>query len=312
MIDNTRVLSKQLVYSLFVFCLLFAIITVSLLTFTDTTPPHYNVGATYFLYFAIIVVMPIIGTLGTRSPQFKLPAIIWYHVTLMVMLVYFNEINGPFTALWPLLILWTSLHYGWRGFIGSSLTLPIMTVAYIALFSHDLYPNTLVYSAIAVMVNAFTILTAYLFVRIIMNARNKNRDLALAQRSEMLQANRQTALLNSISDAVMTLNRYGRVTSQNAAAQAFFDTNQSLIGQDIDKLLDLRDMTDTVVTTRSLIEQTKSSTLRDDLMIGSGGDTRHLHFYDQRDQRHRHDSGDSDMDGWGRHDTSSRFESPAG
>jgi two-component system phosphate regulon sensor histidine kinase PhoR len=281
MVDDTRVLSKPLAYGLLGFGLLFSAITFSLLMFSGTKPPHFSPAATLFLYFACIVVMPILNILATRLPAFKLPAIIWIHITLMTMLVFYNEPLGPFTGLWTLMILLASLYYGWAGFVGSCLSLAIATLTYIVLFRDSFIPNPLtptplVYTLVAVMVNVFTFLTAYVFMRVIVNSRKKNRDLTSAQNSELLQVNRLNTLLNSISDAVLTLNRYGRITSQNAAAQAFFDTNQSLIGRDISTLLSPVDQSDAPVSMHELIESVKSTTLRDDLSITNDGETQHI------------------------------------
>ena len=129
---------------------------------------------------------------------------------------------------------------------------------------------------LSAMVVLLIILTSYLFFRVIVNAQKKNIELMKAQKSEQMQVNRQTTLLNSITDAVLTLNRYGRVTSQNSAAQAFFDTNQSLIGRDITTLLKPRDQSDEPIDMHDLIHTVKSSTLRDDLSIGKEGELRHL------------------------------------
>ncbi|MFZ2544656.1 MAG: ATP-binding protein [Candidatus Saccharimonadales bacterium] len=276
MIDDTRVLSKQLVGVIIGIGLLIAFFIFYFVEIIGHIPTHYNSYVTYFLYFANVLATPILGILATKYSQLKLPAIIWVHITFMMTLLFFNEINGPFTYTWSLLILFTSIYYGWYGFIASSLTLLLMTALYIIFFGNDLKPDLFGYLAVALMVNFFTIFTSYLFVQIIMSVRHKNKDIENAQKAEMLQANRHAALLNSISDAVMTLNRYGRVTSQNASAQAFFDTNQSLVGKDIDKLLELQDDTGVQFAARNLIEQTKTTSLRDDLLTINDGSTRNL------------------------------------
>jgi len=126
------------------------------------------------------------------------------------------------------------------------------------------------------LVSTMTVFISYLFVRIIMSGHAKNSELEKAQRSERLQVNRLNTLLNSISDAVMTLNRYGRITSQNAAAQAFFDTNQSLVGRNIDQLFDLMDGNGHPASVTEIARSIKTSSLRDDLSTGTGEDLRHL------------------------------------
>jgi PAS domain S-box-containing protein len=276
MIDDTRLLSRSLALTLAGVLFFIAIVEVILFTFSGGVPPHYNPTAVNFVYLSGFIINPLLMYLATKHSSLKLIAIIWFHITIGVLLLWFSEIFSPFTPLWSMMILLASIYYGWRGFIGSSLSLCLIGVLYISLFNSELSPNVIVYSGQASIVIAMAIMTSYLFVRIIMGSHKKNKDLENAQRSEMLQVNRLNTLLNSISDAVLTLNRYGRVTSQNAAAQVFFDTNQSLIGRDIDKLLQVTDMVNTNISIRNLIESIRSTTLRDDLSVGKGRDTRHL------------------------------------
>lgn len=276
MIDDTRLLSKQLAYGLVGFGLLFTATTSYLFNFTDALPPHHSVIATNFLYFSTLTIMPLLAILATRNSRFKLAAIVWIIFTLMVMLIFFNELNGPFTPMWSMLILIASIYYGWRGFIYSSLCLPLMSIVYIGLFHADLQPSVAVYTGISLLINFLVILTSYLFVRIILDSRKTNHNLMQAQKSEQVQVNRLNTLLNSISDAVLTLNRYGRVTTQNAAAQAFFDTNESLIGRDIDKILQPVDENNKPVSIRGMVSEIKSAKLRDDFSINVDGDVRHL------------------------------------
>jgi PAS domain S-box-containing protein len=277
MIDDTRLISRQLAYSLAAFMFVMGVIEFFLFTFGGTDkPPHSTIYVQYFAYVSCLFLTPVLLILGSRYEKAKLPAIVWFQVTSGVLLLFFSEIFSPFIALWSMLTLFASIYYGWKGFIGSSLSLCVIGVLYCVLFAADLKPNVFVYAGLSVMVIFMSILTSYMFMRIIMNGRKKNNELLKAQRSELMQVNRLNTLLNSISDAVMTLNRYGRITSQNAAAQAFFDTNESLIGRDIDTILKLTDQINTEVSIRSLIDTIKSTSLREDLSVGKGGNVRHL------------------------------------
>ncbi len=276
MIDETRVLSKPVAYIFIGLALYIGISDVYLLVVNATRPPHFNWWAMGFTFASTFLINPILMLLGTRSSFFKLAAIAWLQVTAGVMLIFFNDVYGPFTALWSMMVLLAAIYDGWRGFIFSSTLLVIIAAAYCLLFAHELKPDFVGYVTQTITLVSFTIAASYFFTYVMMSSRKKNHDLLITQKSELLQVNRLKTLLNSISDAVMTLNRYGRVTSQNAAAQAFFDTNESLIGRDIDKILQLTDIADRPVSSHDLMSTTKSTTLRDDLSTGKGGDTRHL------------------------------------
>jgi len=276
MIDDIRVFSRQLAYSLIGLAVLLAGTQVFITAMTGKHPPHYNPSVEMVVFLLGFLVAPLTLFLATRYSSWKLPAVIVYHFFIAIQLVWYSEAFSPFTTIWSMMILLASIYYAWRGFILSSLLFCAQAALYCVLFMNELPLPIVIYGPLVVLVLALTIFTSFLFVRIIMNSHNKNVELVKARRSEQMQINRQTTLLNSISDAVMTLNRYGRITSQNAAAQAFFDTNKSLIGRDIDMLLPLKDMVNTPVSVHSLITDTKTSNLREDLSIGEGGDVRHL------------------------------------
>ena len=256
--------------------LFFGISEALLFLFSGGLPPHFNLYATIFVFFASFILVPLFTLGATKYQAFKLPAIVSANLLFGALLLWFSEILTPFASIWSIVILYSSTFYRWKGFTASSGLLVLIGVLYCMLFYDELKPNPIVYMILSAMVVLLIILTSYLFFRVIVNAQKKNIELMKAQKSEQMQVNRQTTLLNSITDAVLTLNRYGRVTSQNSAAQAFFDTNQSLIGRDITTLLKPRDQSDEPIDMHDLIHTVKSSTLRDDLSIGKEGELRHL------------------------------------
>jgi two-component system sensor histidine kinase ResE len=153
--------------------------------------------------------------------------------------------------------------------------LGVTAVGYIVLFPNN-FDSVLSYSFLSILVVALTVFSSYLFVRVIMKSRKNAREIEKAQQSELMQINRLQTLLNSISDPVLTLNRYGRITSQNAAAQAFFDMNQSLIGHAVDRLMQPKDGDGNTILVVDLISQVKTTSVRDDISVDFAGDIRHL------------------------------------
>lgn len=276
MIDDTRLLSKPIAAGAGAVSLLIALMIAVELILKVITLDYYPY-AIYFAFISNVVVIPILLLLALRLRPLLLPTLAWVHVSMGTMLIYFSQTYSPFTPAWAILVMVTSMYYGWRGFVSSSSALVATAIGYIVLFPENTeqYGGIINYSILSILVVAVTIFTAYLFANVIMTNRKKNRELTNAQKSELMQVNRLNTLLNSISDAVMTLNRYGRITSQNAAAQAFFDTNQSLVGREIDSLLQLKDDEGQPVSMRSLIDSIKSTILRDDLSTGDE-EVRHL------------------------------------
>lgn len=277
MLDENSSLPRTVAYGIIATGFLIVLVLTFQLSAGFLTFDYYP-AALLFGYISNLVVLPILLIAATKARQLLLPALLWLHFSMGVMILYFSQIYSPFTVTWATLILLSSIYYRWKGFWLSSAALCVFAFLYIVMFPENLVSNggTVTYSFLSALVVALTVLTSYMFVMIIVSSQRKNRALMKSQESEFLQVTRLNTLLNSISDAVLTLNRYGRITSQNAAAQGFFDTNQSLIGRDIDKLLILTNDENESVSIRALIDEVKSSSLRDDLSVGSGGDVRHL------------------------------------
>ncbi len=277
MVDDTSRLSKPVAFGIIGIAFLIALVlTIQLVI--GALPLDYYPHVIVFAYISNLIILPALVVSSLAKKSMKLYVILWAHFSMGVMLLYFSQTYSPFTVTWAILILLSSIYYRWIGFWLSSVALVILGALYVMLFPENLTNEggAVGYSFLSALVVALTIFTAYMFVMTIMTAQKKNTELLKAQQSEQLQVNRLNALLNSISDAVVTLNRYGRVTSQNAAAQAFFDTNQSLIGREIDNLFDLRGRSKDNVKIRDLIHSVKTTLIRDDITVGANDDARHL------------------------------------
>lgn len=277
MIDDAGRLAKPIVYGGIVVCalitaaLLFQLL-IGFLVFSDN-PVVFTV-----VLVSNVFILPALLIASARQRKLVLPTLLLLHASMALVLLNFSQIYSPFTVAWAVLILLSAGCYGWKGFWLSSLSLVFLTILYVFMFPEFLEQEggLVTYALLSAIVTVLTVLTSYVFVTVLMGARKKNEALTQAQRSENLQVNRLNTLLNSISDAVLTLNRYGRITSQNAAAQAFFDTNQSLIGKDIDKLLHLTDSRDDTVSLHELMSSVKSALHRDDLSTKGGEEVRHV------------------------------------
>lgn len=201
------------------------------------------------------------------------------NVTSFFAFLYFIGIYSPFVLLWAVILLISYVYSGVIAYVLSSLVLLLQTglTLYIFRDSPLLSTNYLAYAVLSTAVSVCTIGVAYLMVVMIKRAQDKTKRLNESQAAEEVQLSRLNALLNSISDTVLTLNRYGRITSQNSAALSFFDTNQSLVGKSIDTVLHLKDDTMKPISVRKLSEDMHGTIIRDDIsMTDSNGGTMRL------------------------------------
>lgn len=278
--DDVGLLSRPLAAGVSAVTLLIAAVIAAQLVAGVITWNYYPM-AIWFAFISNIFVAPIFLFLATKYKLFMHLALGWLHLSMAVMIIYFSQTYSPFTVSWAILILIASNLYAWKGFLWSSFVLVLIAVGYIVLFPENVQP-VLNYAILSILVVTLTIFMSFLFVQVFMVSRRQARELYEAQQSEQIQLNRLNTLLNSITDAVITLNRYGRVTSQNAAAQAFFDTNRTLVGQEIDQLLNVKDVDGKPVSMHTLLAGTKSSGMRDDLSTVIGEDTRHISLHMSR------------------------------
>jgi two-component system, OmpR family, phosphate regulon sensor histidine kinase PhoR len=285
MIDDTRTLSKGLAYTLAALSMFFAIGEFILLTLSNERPPHYNEFATYFIYLSGLLVVPVLMVLGARMSKFKLLAILWFHLFMSTLLLWFSEIVSPFTPTWSLLILFASIYYGWKGFIASSVNLIINTGIYIVLFPESLVPEAPIYIGIAIMINVITILNAYLFFRIIKNGKDKNVELWISRAAEKQRANQLSAVLNSIHDPVLTIDSDGMIVSQNAASQSFFETNESYVGRRVDAFVSLYSKDGGQILLSEYANNITNTLIRDDVVYGQGDERLYISLQVSRIER---------------------------
>ncbi len=275
MIDETRVYSKTLAFGLTGVAVFYATMTTYQLM-SGAQPAHK-----WFLAYPIEAiscygVIPVLMFLATRFSWAKLPAIIYYHIALIIISVWFTEVYSPFTPVWTMYTLVAFIYFGWKGFISSILGLFTMAAWYVFAFSKDLLPSFTVYVILAILVCTITTCTAYLFARVIREGQMKNRALQKSEHSEQQRATQLNALLNSIREPVLTVDANGVITSQNAALNELLNSNQSFIGRIADDIIQLRTIDGRTVKLTELFATLAETMTRDDLVIANSSMSRYV------------------------------------
>lgn len=267
MTDRPLLLDVRIARVLFVLSYVLAGICVVLNATSVVTLAYTTIGG-YIALFTLAILLPLTGFLATRY-RLAVPALF---VTLniacaFVFLLYIGAYN-PFVLVWSVVIVLTYVHYGVYGFILSSLILAIITGICVWIYKDILSTDQgLVFGLLSVVVSVSTVIVAYIAVHLLRNSRERSVRLEESKKAEAMQLNRLNTLLNSISDTVLTLNRYSRITSQNAAALSFFDTNQSLVNKSIDSILGLKDPANKTVSINALMQDLRTTIVRDDVSI---------------------------------------------
>ncbi|RYF29393.1 MAG: hypothetical protein EOO17_01515 [Chloroflexi bacterium] len=272
MMNRPVLLNVQIARILFVTSFVLAAICIVLNAVDIVTLAYTPLGG-YIAIFTLAVLLPTTIFLATRY-KMAVPALfaVLNIACAFVFLLYIGAYN-PFVLAWAIVIALTYVHYGVIGFTLSSLSLAVITAICIWIYKDILGPEqVVVFGLLSIIVSAATVLIAYIAVRLLRNSKERATRLEESKKSEALQLNRLNTLLNSISDTVLTLNRYSRITSQNAAALSFFDTNQSLVNKSIDSILVMKDMGEKPVSINALMQDLRTTVIRDDVSIVDSND----------------------------------------
>ncbi len=269
--DRTSLLSMRLARILISVSLVMAVVT-SLLGYYGIITAAYNSYSALLSFVTLGAILPVSIWLATKNRLALAIFFVLFNVLgIYIILLYVGSYN-PFVMLWAFVIFLTYYHFGRWGFILSSLLLVIETLACIALYVNVLGDQLVLFTTLSLCVCIGTIVVAYFGVRVLRSSNERSRKLAESQKAEELQLNRLNALLNSISDTVLTLNRYGRITSQNAAALSFFDTNESLVGKNIDSVARLVDSAMRPLSVKDLATSLRTTLIRDDISMKDSND----------------------------------------
>ncbi len=222
-----------------------------------------------------IIVMPIVAYFASLHPRYTYVYIALLNITSFFAFIFYIGVYTPFILLWAVILVLSYLYSGILAFILSSILLLMQTA--IMLFVYNDYADGLadsnaIYIGLSFISGLGTIITGFFTSMMIMRAKVRSERLVESQQAEQVQLNRLNTLLNSISDTVLTVNRYGRITSQNSAALSFFDTNQTLVGKSIDTVLELKDDAMQIVSVRKLAADIKGTIVRDDVSIVDSSD----------------------------------------
>src|SRR3990167_7159963 len=137
---------------------------------------------------------------------------------------------------WGVLSVATYLNYGIKRYYQSYLILLLFAAIDIAL-QWPLYSVYRMY--FDVMVFAFTFWWTTILVKIVEAQTLDHERLNNTRRRERLQFSRMQALINGLSDAIISFDNKGVIKLYNSAALSLLDTNKSLTGQHIDDVVKL-------------------------------------------------------------------------
>lgn len=244
--------------------------TIMLQTATPPLPLSSSANL-WMVIVGLIVVLPLILWFDTKVQRVRVTFYVIMHILASMAMLFYVGTYDPMVSLWLILCIITYIEFGAIAFTLASTLLVATTVLFCSLLIPlvDADFRLAEYTFYSLSYCTVLVVTGYIITRIIESANERRREIEQIRKSEAMQFNKVNVLLNSISDAILTLDSEGQITSQNAAALSLFDTNESLVGRKLAKLLVVSDEKDAQVDVAKMIQNITRSQNRDDLVVKS-------------------------------------------
>lgn len=197
----------------------------------------------------------------TKSKRERFLRLFSFYLLAVITLVGYVGLSSPFTIFWIMLMFASYVFFFRLGIIVNIIIFSIIvfvdTLYKVVNYNEFQIQNIVSLSAL--------IMCALVLFSIDSELRNKKRELRVVQTSESVQKDRVLTIVNNITDAVISTDKEGVIELYNAAALNLLDTNKSLVGKNISRILKLHDQNNNPFKLMTKLRETKSTVIRDDL-----------------------------------------------
>lgn len=259
--DKYTSLSMDVIYKAALF-LPIAISLYALLAHVSMVPrsPWYSSSTTFIICILTLLLAVVQFVSKPRTNRAIFIYLITYHLIGIVFTLLIGGFLSPLTVFWLLLLVVSDLHYSFKG-VAYSLA-ALLGVALISISLSDLSNFMVVTHFVLVVIIA---ITAYFLNRLRSIQRVEHDDLIASKELQNVQKVQLDTLVNSINEAIISINARGIVQVYNAATLNLLDTNQSLAGRRIDDILQTFDSTGEPVSLYEELKKVAKTMQRDDL-----------------------------------------------
>lgn len=216
----------------------------------------------FLLAFAFVLVgaFGLLANYRKRSDVILLLALHYFALVIFAILVAGNQ---EFTdILWMILLATTGLAVGWWCMIGGGATM--LAASLLAQFWPGPTPSTaVIFDDIILLIIIFAVAALVVWLRqigVIQTDAYENLKIR-----ERLSEQRLETIINSVTDAVLSVGRDGKINFYNAATLSLVDTNKSLSGRFLDEFFHLVDSDNKPVKFANILLNVPRTTTRDDL-----------------------------------------------
>ncbi len=192
-----------------------------------------------------------------------IPYLISYHFALAFVLIFVMPTVGYFLVLWILLAYLSEYYYQLKGLVISLMALLITLFVGLYVQSNINQQNIIIYLQWFILISGASLILS----RIILGTKEVRTNLAEKTSRAEYEHQRLLALINSMTEAVLSINEDGEVNTYNSAALDILNTHSDLNGKKIQSIIELFDKENNPIDIIQVIHETKYISKKTDYHI---------------------------------------------
>lgn len=229
--------------------------------------PFANLTSLIVLMVSWLVLGGTQVLLPPKTQSDTLVRLVGYHILSGGYLILISGVYSPLAALWLILML-SSYVYN-RG-DGLRLNIAMLMIVFLAETLLRNVNDAAFNVTIDPWLLVFVLVSGLIAIAIIKYHETDQIALIRSQRQEMIQRERTLTLVNNMADGVLSTDPDGVIRVYNAAALSLLDTNDSLIGQNIDDVIKPLNENDKPISLLKKLRNTRGVSVLDNLSLKLG------------------------------------------
>lgn len=226
------------------------------------TPMGSLIVCSLVVVFAAWVYVKPLKTNSSRLVYFIIP----FHALGMALPLLISGFLSPMTMFWLVLIVVTGTFFGKKAMVFSGMVLMTTALLALAYTVNHMSGEQLVTTASDYLGYALMIITLSWFVGTLraMQA-DEHADYIKSEQRRTDDLSRLMTLINSLNEAIISINAKGVIQLYNAATLSLLDTNQNLTGKKLDDVINLTDDKGDMIELFEQLNAGAPSVMRDDI-----------------------------------------------
>lgn len=256
---NKRLATKIIRYAEFLGPIILLIY--GILVQNDIVKSSYQFNTIWF--YIVIIVWIALGTFQllfpSKNKDFTTFRMVVYHILASIYLLNVSGLASAMASVWCVLIIFSYIIHLKKGAIFSAITFFIVTIIDIAAndFNQLTISNDL-FTFFIIMISCLICISFFHTEKV------NQLTIDTSKANEHLQRDSLITLVNSLTDAILSIDKKGIVKVYNSASLDLLDTNQSLNGKHIDDIVPLVNKSDESVSIFKESQTAKTVVKHDD------------------------------------------------